>query len=358
MTLEQELLLSYYKEVASIDTDHGVTLVQDSRDKAFYVKKRLLVYNSEIFRYLKEYPIRHTPRIRELVEEQEVLTVIEEYIPGQTLEQLLQRQGCFPRGQAVRIVIALCRILEDFHRCVPPIVNRDIKPSNIILTPDGTVKLLDVNAAKWATGLGVQDTVLLGTQGYAAPEQYGFGTSGVQTDVYALGVLLQELLTGSAGPGISLPGHLGRIVRRCTQLSPRKRFRSVAELRRALELPGVDPAAPAGVHDWRRFLPPGFRSCDSVACFFSLVAYCLMGNACLTMQVEGSAAQTAANRIAVSFISVGILLFSGNYLDVQRYFPLARSRNPFVRLLGVLIMDALIFFLGLLLLSFVTVFLP
>lgn len=357
MTLEQELLLSYYKEVASIDAEHGVTLVQDSRSKVFYVKKRLLVYNPNIFRYLMDHPIPHTPRIRELVEAQGVLTVIEEYIPGQTLEQLLALQGCFPREQAVRIVTALCRILEAFHSCVPPIVNRDIKPSNIILTPDGAVKLLDVNAAKWDTGPGIQDTVLLGTQGYAAPEQYGFGTSSVQTDIYALGILLQELLTGSATPGVSLPGSLGHIVRRCTQLSPRKRFRSVSDLRLALELLGFEPSAPAGVHGWRRFLPPGFRTCDSVACFFSLVAYALMANACLTMRVEGSPAETAANRVAVSCISLGILLFSGNYLDVQRFFPLSRSQNPFLRLLGVLIVDALIFFLGLILLCFATVFL-
>jgi hypothetical protein len=182
-------------------------------------------------------------------------------------------------------------------------------------------------------------------------------TSSVQTDIYALGILLQELLTGSATPGVSLPGSLGRIVRRCTQLSPRKRFRSVSDLRLALELLGFEPSAPAGVHGWRRFLPPGFRTCDSVACFFSLVAYVLMANACLTMRVEGSPAETTANRVAVSCISLGILLFSGNYLDVQRFFPLSKSQNPFLRLLGVLIVDALIFFLGLILLCFATVFL-
>lgn len=356
MTLEQELLLSYYKEVASIDTEHGVTLVQDSRSNAFYVKKRLLVYNPEIFRYLKDHPIRHTPRIRELVEEPGVLTVIEEFIPGQTLEQLL-RQGTFSEQQAVGTVIALCRILEDFHSCVPPIVNRDIKPSNIILTPDGTVKLLDINAAKRDTGEGVQDTVLLGTQGYAAPEQYGFGTSSVQTDIYAVGILLQELLTGRAGPNAVLSGSLGRIVRRCTQLSPRKRFRSVTDLRLALERSGFCAAGLSSGQRWQRFLPPGFRSRDSVAWFFSLVAYCMIGNACLTMQVNGTPTEVAANRVAISCISLGILLFSGNYLDIQRHVPLARSRNPILRLLGVLIVDALIFFLGLILLFFATVIL-
>lgn len=357
MTLEQELLLSYYNEVAEIDAEHGVTLVQDSRSKIFYVKKQLLVYNPDIFHYLKDHPIRHTPRIRELVEDRKVLTVIEEYIPGHTLEQLLAQQGRFSREQAVGIVIALCRILEDFHRCTPPIVNRDIKPSNIILTPDGAVKLLDVNAAKWDTGTGIQDTVLLGTQGYAAPEQYGFGTSSVQTDVYALGILLQELLTGSSAPGVSLPGALGRVIRRCTQLSPRKRFRSVGELRGTLELLSFGTANGAP-RNWRRFLPPGFRSGDSVACFFSLVAYGLMGNACLTLSVEGSPSVILLNRIAIICITLGILFFSGNYLNVQRHFPLSRSRNPLVKLVGVLIIDVLIFFLGLVLLSFFTIFLP
>ena len=75
--------------------------------------------------------------------------VIEDYIPGDTLEEILAREGSLPEAQVLDIAIQLCRILQAFYHAVPPIVNRDIKPSNIKLTEGGIVKLLDMNAAKY-----------------------------------------------------------------------------------------------------------------------------------------------------------------------------------------------------------------
>lgn len=88
----------------------------------------------------------------------------------------------------------LCEILEKLHSANPPIVHRDIKPSNIIITNYDHVILLDFNAAKYFTDPNTSDTILLGTKGYAAPEQYGFGSSTPQTDIYAVGILLKELV--------------------------------------------------------------------------------------------------------------------------------------------------------------------
>ena len=75
---------------------------------------------------------------------------------------------------------------------IAPIIHRDIKPSNIMITEQNHVVLLDFNAAKLYTNASTNDTVLLGTKGYAAPEQYGFGSSSPQTDIYAIGVLIKE----------------------------------------------------------------------------------------------------------------------------------------------------------------------
>lgn len=88
----------------------------------------------------------------------------------------------------------LCEILEKLHSVTPPIVHRDTKPSNIIITNYEHVVLLDFNAAKYFADTDTADTILLGTKGYAAPEQYGFGSSTPQTDIYALGILLKELV--------------------------------------------------------------------------------------------------------------------------------------------------------------------
>jgi len=196
MTLEQELMLSYYKEVATINEDHGIYLVQDIRTGKFYVKKLLTVYNAEIYHYLMDHPIANTPKIYLAGESDGILTVVEEYIPGDTLEEILEEKKTLPEKQVIEITLQLSLILRAFHSCDPAIVNRDIKPSNIKISPDGMVKLLDMNAAKWTNAEAERDTKLLGTQGYAAPEQYGFGPSSVQTDIYALGVLMNVMLTG------------------------------------------------------------------------------------------------------------------------------------------------------------------
>ena len=85
-----------------------------------------------------------------------------------------------------------CRRAHLFQ--IPAIIHRDIKPSNIIITAYNRAVLLDFNAAKYYSCQSTEDTVLLGTQGYASPEQYGFGSSSPQTDIYSMGILFRELL--------------------------------------------------------------------------------------------------------------------------------------------------------------------
>ena len=228
--MEQELELSYYKDAAPINESHGIWLVQDQRNGKFYVRKTLTVFNKDIYRYLKNNPIHHTPKIHHVVEDGSTLVVIEDYIPGDTLEEILAREGSLPETQVLDIAIQLCKILQAFHHAVPPIVNRDIKPSNIKLTEDGIVKLLDMNAAKYCNDLAAKDTVLLGTQGYAAPEQYGFGASNVQTDIYAVGVLMNVLLTGKLPAEEKATGKLRGIITKCTKLAPEQRYPSVDSL--------------------------------------------------------------------------------------------------------------------------------
>ena len=85
-----------------------------------------------------------------------------------------------------------CRRAHLFQ--IPPIIHRDIKPSNIIITAYNRAVLLDFNAAIYYSCQSTEDTILLGTQGYASPEQYGFGSSSPQTDIYSMGILFRELL--------------------------------------------------------------------------------------------------------------------------------------------------------------------
>ena len=247
------------------------------------------------------------------------MVVIEDYIPGDTLEEILAREGSLPEAQVLDIAIQLCKILQAFHHAVPPIVNRDIKPSNIKLTEDGIVKLLDMNAAKYCDCLAAKDTVLLGTQGYAAPEQYGFGASNVQTDIYAVGVLMNVLLTGKLPAEEKATGKLRGIITKCTRLEPEHRYSSIDSLLAALSAlkPGSASDTP-NESGWRRFLPPGFRSGNLLLSALSFVGYTFLLFLCLNLQVANATPQRLiVNRIGATIAIFSCDLFTGIYLNVQ-----------------------------------------
>lgn len=353
MTIEQELRLSYYREVAEIAPAHAVYLVQNVQTGKFYVKKCLTVYNAGIYRYLLEHPVRHTPRM-ELVEEADgILIIVEEFIPGDTLEEILEREGTLPAEKVCEITVQLCRILKEFHSCTPAIVNRDIKPANIKITPDGVVKLLDLNAAKWSRN-EEKDTVLLGTQGYAAPEQYGFGASSVQTDIYAVGVLMNEMLVGTLPNQRLAEGALGEIIRKCVAMDPGDRFPRVTELQAALEAQTsrrTRGGAGANSH-WRRFLPPGFRRNNAMQWLLAALGYAMLFDVGLGLEVEQAGPlELVLNRVIFTCSALCIVLFDGNYLGVQQHFVLTRQKQHWLRWAGMLLIDAVILLLGIVLLD-------
>ena len=274
------------------------------------------------------------------------MVVIEDYIPGDTLEEILAREGRMPEAQVLDIAIQLCKILQAFHHAVPPIVNRDIKPSNIKLTEDGIVKLLDMNAAKYCDCLAAKDTVLLGTQGYAAPEQYGFGASNVQTDIYAVGVLMNVLLTGRLPAEQKASGKLRGIIVKCTKLAPEQCYSNIDSLLAALSAlkPGSTSDTP-NESGWRRFLPPGFRSGNLLLYALSFVGYAFLLFLCLNLQVTNATSlRLIVNRIGATIAFFSCVLFTGNYLNVQSKFFLTRSKNLFLRILGIVIADIVLFF--------------
>lgn len=327
MTVSEELTLSCYQTVAAIHAEHGVHLVQDSRDGKFYVRKTLPVYHLAVYRQLLNHPIPNTPRLYAAVEDGNRLITIEEYIPGDTLEELLAH-GPLPEKKAVAIAADLCTIAAQLHNQEIPIVHRDIKPANIKITPDGVVKLMDFNAAKPCNSHASRDTVLLGTQGYAAPEQYGFGSSDRCTDIYAIGVLLNEMVTGAL-PGVRLAGgRLGPIIRRCTQMDPRRRFQQVEQLRRALLGERL----------------PGFRGSNPMGWGFSALGYGVLLYLGATLAVEGaSPGALLLNRICFTLAELGVVLLAGNYRGIHSRLPLTRSSHLPVRLLGIVFYSILLF---------------
>ncbi len=345
MNLDAELALSYYKAIARINDTHHILLVQHVETGCFYVQKTLSVYNLEVYRYLKAHPQKGLPQIIEMAEDGEALVVIEEYIAGDTLRSILDKQGPFGEAAVIKLIGQLCDILTMLHAAAPPIVHRDIKPSNLIISSDGVLKLIDFNAAKLA-GLpgehGTQDTVLIGTAGYAAPEQYGFAASGPAADIYAIGVLMNEMLTGRLPRETAAFGSLAPVIQRCLQLDARNRFADVRQLKRALDGSSRRPAVKSNPRD--SWLPPGFRSRKFWAILIAVLLYGLVFMACFELQMGGlSGFMLWLYRVVSLMLFLTIIFFAGNYRGVQAHFPLARSAKKPTRIWGVVLWSLVIF---------------
>ena len=346
MTLDEECRLSYYERIATLNKAHGVFLVQHTENHRIYVEKNLTVYDVRIYQYLKEHPVRNTPRLYEVIEDGDTLHIIEEYISGESLAEILKREKRLPRDTAVNYTRQLCQILQDFHNAKPAIIHRDIKPSNVIVTPDGTVKLIDMNAAKHFHDDTPEDTRLIGTTGYAAPEQYGFGVSSVQTDIYALGILLNVMLTGFAPKEHIVEGQLKPVIEKCTALEPKYRYQSVSQLSNALG--GIDGSAeecPARRRDFYKYLPPGFRTGQPSHIVIAILAYVMLFTVSMTLTVNSSSpGDVWFNRLFIFIIGLAEILFSCNYLDIWDYVHISGIKNPYLRILCVIALDAVIFF--------------
>lgn len=343
MDVNARLALSYYEYAAPIRPDHGVFLVRHRETGKFYVKKVLPVYNLSVYRQLRAQPVRGVPRIAELAEDGQTLIVIEEYLQGDTLQEILERQGRIPEAEVLDWTLQLCGILAGLHALTPPIIHRDIKPSNVILSPDGVLRLLDFNAARLGGRDGSSDTTLLGTRGYAAPEQYGFGVSDARTDFYAVGVLMNALLTGEVSHACRAVGSLAPVIEKCLQMDPKERYASAGELADALKKAVSKEAKKSP----GRFLPPGFRCGKLSHALPALCGYALIFYVAATLTVDGAGpAELLLNRLFAALTMLSVVFFSFNYLNVWSRLPLCKSRHRPVRLLGVLLFElpVLLFF--------------
>ena len=126
----------------------------------------------------------------------------------------------------------ICRVLEHAH--FKHVVHRDIKPENIIITSDGTVKLIDWNAARIHKKYISSDTITMGTTGYAAPEQYGITQSDARADIYSVGILMNVMLTGEHPSKKMCTGSLAKAIKKCTDIQPDRRYQTAAELKKQI----------------------------------------------------------------------------------------------------------------------------
>lgn len=191
------------------------------------------------------------PRIVDILEDRDVIYIIEDYVEGINLQVEVEQRGPQPQDQVVYWAKQLCQVLDYLHTQDPPIIHRDMKLDNIMLKPDGNLKLIDFGIAREYKPGKAGDTLPLGTHGYAAPEQFSSNVqTDARTDIYSLGVTMHQLLTGldprktprktpfQLQPireiDASLSSGLEYVIQKCTMTKPEERYQSCAELLYAL----------------------------------------------------------------------------------------------------------------------------
>ena len=183
------------------------------------------------------------PRIVDIFEDETHIYIVEDFVEGITLEELLRRQGKVDEELGLNWFKDLCSVLDYLHQQQPhPIIYRDMKPSNVMLQPDGKLKLIDFGIAREYKQDSSADTTYIGTKGYAAPEQFGKAQTDARTDIYSLGVTMYHLLTGKSPyeppyqfvPARQLAPRLSHgmeyILNKCIQPEPDSRYQDVRAL--------------------------------------------------------------------------------------------------------------------------------
>lgn len=187
------------------------------------------------------------PRITDFFVDNNQEYLVMDYVNGKTTEQLLREAGGPLKMEFVlKIAEQLMDVLIYLHQQNPPVIFRDLKPANVMVTSGGKVKLIDFGIARVFTAGKTKDTIIMGTPGFAAPEQYGTGQSDQRSDIYGLGATLYFQVTGqdpadnpfhfeppsSINPEV--PKKLENAILKCVQMEPEKRFESVEQMKEYL----------------------------------------------------------------------------------------------------------------------------
>ncbi len=374
MTLEEESRLSFYRELTVLDEKKNIVLVQDIRNSELCVKKTIDIYSRDVYEQLASVRIEGVPAVKECVADEGKLIVVEEYVQGRSLKQVLDEQGLLNEEQAYDIAVQLADILVRLHQLEPAIVHRDIKPSNIIIEKNGHVNLIDFNAARHVNADKNEDTRMLGTVYFAAPEQFGFGQSDERTDIYGLGATINYIMTGDKpGAGIA-ECRFSDILKKCLMVDAKDRYQSAAELRGVLDMLnysivqdnrkkaetafGKDNTVSVvrtyrNIRDtivkmyrkyqkrnydidtsWRRYLLPGFRRLNVVYCLIALVWYAVIVWLTISFAVTDSktgipvtGGELTMYKIAVFVLFMGMTMWFGNYLNIRRKLPGMKKIN-------------------------------
>lgn len=355
MQTKDAYCLSQYQDLGPLDGREEIRLVRHQIYGTICVKKRLSVDMQEIYTFLKSCTSPHIPQIYECILDNGTLIVVEAYIAGRNLEDVLV-SGVFEEEKAFRIIVELCDALKVLHHASPCIVCRDLKAENIMLDAQDNVYIVDFDIARIFRDGKKRDTKLLGTAEYAAPEQYGFFQTDQRTDIYALGVLLNYMLLKKFPVEQMAEGGAGQIIKKCTCLEPRERYQTVEELTDAIfkQYPHYfeTPCEADFVQivneqmqtqeqnqkKWKRFSPPGFRSKTPWKMLTAVFGYMMIAYLCFSMEIEmdGQPLTGVQLRVEQTILFVSQLVFVAfvfDYAGCRDHGSFFHPHNLFLRIL-------------------------
>lgn len=315
-------MLKDYAEVKPL----GENTCLVKKGETLYIRKKVSPELFGIYDGLKGTQFPNLPFVHEVIAYPDFTAVILSYAEGEALSDILEREKTLPLSEVKRIVKGVAAALNVLHKrnCV----HRDVNPNNIIVSHE-SVTLIDLDISRTVKSGACRDTQILGTAGYAAPEQFGFSQTDPRADIFALGVLSNVLLTGHMPYEGIAPGAPGRAIRRAVSIDPRERYGSVRDFCRAFTgAPGEDDAFL--IRAVRSI--PGFRSLSAPKMAVAFLFYATY----IPLFVLFFAWSCTDSVTALKMLFSELLLFIAPY-----YLLLFKKRSP-----AVIMLSALSFFSG------------
>ena len=323
----QKIYFDNYEAINNENNDENICFVKNTVTNEICIQKIVALYQKEIYDYLLKNHIPNTPKIYNMKLIVESIAILCEYIDGMTLTDYLNniylKNVPFNDKTFYKQMNTLCDIIKNLQK-TKIIIHRDIKPDNIMIDKNDNLYLIDFDSAKIYDPNVDEDTHKLGTEKYAAPEQYGFGASNKTTDIYAIGKIINDYT--SIIENNELSKKISPIIEKCCKVDYRDRYKNISILKADLF---------KSEHNLFFLAPPGFRTNNfmhmvvATATYISLIYFCF---------IKTYVYDFSLNLVVFSSILLFILIFF-DYLNIQRILPTTKSKNFFVRIISKLFLS-------------------
>ncbi|EFR88582.1 protein kinase domain-containing protein [Listeria marthii FSL S4-120] len=351
-----------YKELDNLNNkENPAVLTRNTSTGELFVRKIIPISFAPVIEQLKNLSSKYLPKIEVMIPNGNQLIVYEEYINGKNLADLMKTTTTFDADEVTRLMLMLSDALTELH--ANTIIHRDIKPSNIMISSDGVLKLIDFDASRVFEVGKNQDTVNLGTIGYAAPEQYGYSQTDARSDIYSIGVLMLELLLGkNTLPDKEQATSLEKIAMQAAAFDPEQRYQSIQDFRTAVKNDSLGPSFVSELSDfttsddfdtesdWENvtsdyendFIPwykhiPGFRTGKPWKMVVAVLGYIFMAVGLFSPPADDSKMTHTVNFFNNFLLIVPAFVIFTNLCGIWSKLPLLKSSSRGTRRAGIAI---------------------